>query len=403
MRHPTRVALGFVVVVACSAPASVLAEPYLAIRYGYKCSQCHINPTGGGQRNLFGTIFSQTEMPNRVLSSRAVNRFLGLANTWREDSEESSSDNGPVESTFYSGYLTRFLSVGGDVRFRHQTVFRNSNDTQSNAFNTTANLYGTVELLDGAVSVYADERVAPGNVSSREFFGLLRGPWNSYFKAGRIMLPFGLRMQDDSAFIREFSGFNFGVQDVGLEVGLEPGPLSLSAAVSNGSQSTSDDNNDKQVTAMASFIQRFWRIGAQTTWNNTPTAKRAAVGGFGGLNLGFIPWAQQYFEKASLLGEIDYLRDELRTLPGDPEVGQLLLYGALNYELLRGVNLRVAYDFADPDTSTSEDSFVRVSTGVEYTVTQFLQLRSFYRFRDDTETSLRDDESVLEFEVHLFF
>ena len=391
------------IVVLYFVPATVMAEPYLAIRYGYKCSQCHFNPTGGGKRNLFGTIFSQTKMPNKVVSARDVNRFLSLGRSWREDLEDAPAEGGPVESTFYSGYLTRFLSVGGDLRLNHRTTIRNANNTRSNTFATTANVYGTVELLDGALSVYADENFASGNVTSREFFGLLRGPWKSYFKAGRIMLPFGLRLQDDTAFIREFTGFNFEAQDVGLEVGLEPGPLSISAAISNGSQSTTDDNNDKQATAIASFIQRFWRIGAQTTWNNTPTAKRAAVGGFAGLNLGFIAWAKEYFEKCSLLGEVDYVRDELRTLPGDPDVGQLLVYGAVNYELLRGVNLKFAYDFADPNTSRSEDSFIRLSTGIEYTVTQFLQLRAFYRFRDDTETSLRDDESIVDFEVHLFF
>jgi hypothetical protein len=67
------------------------------------------------------------------------------------------------------------------------------------------------------------------------------------------------------------------------------------------------------------------------------------------------------------------------------------------------VNLQLAYDYADPDTSEGQDSFVRVSTGVELFVTQFTQLRAFYRFRDDTEDSDRDDESVIDLELHLFF
>ena len=82
---------------------------------------------------------------------------------------------------------------------------------------------------------------------------------------------------------------------------------------------------------------------------------------------------------------------------------QLLLYGAINYEILKGLNLKFTYDFADPDMSESNDSFIRASTGFEYTMTQFTQLRVFYRFRDATRNNPRDGESMLDFEIHLFF
>jgi len=380
------------------------AEPYLAVRYGYKCSQCHFNPTGGGKRNQFGTIFSQTEMPNRVVSPGDIQRLLNAGKSLSGNGESAPSENPLLPSTFYSGYLASFLSLGGDFRFNYSATFGGRENPDTNGFDiSAANLYLSLELLEGAAAFYLDEKVAPGGVSSREAYGILRGPWSSYIKAGQMYLPFGLRLQDDSAFIREITGFNFGVQDLGVEVGLEPGPLSISMAVSNGSQGSSDNNSDKQFTGMASFIQRYWRLGAQATWNNTPAVNRVAVGGFGGVNLGFIDVLGVNLGRFTLLGEIDHIIDELNTLPGEPTNRQLLLYGAVNCQLLKGVDLQFAYDYADPDLSLSDDSFIRLSAGVEYTVTQFVQLRAFYRFRDETEDSPRDDESLLDFEVHIFF
>ncbi len=366
------------------------AEPYLAVQYGLKCSQCHYNPTGGGKRNSFGTIFAQTKLPSKVLSATDLGSFLGLRES--DSKDENGTADSSAGSTFYSGYPTSFLSLGGDFRFNYQSTF--GPNGSANSFRISeGQLYGSLEFYEGAISLYLDETVAPGGATAREAFGLLRGPWESYLKAGRILLPYGLRLQDDSAFIREITGFNFGVQDLGVELGLEPGPWSISTAVSNGSQGSADDNKDKQVTGMASFIQRHWRLGTQASWNNTSAARRVAVGGFAGVNIG----------QVSLLGEIDYLMDYLESLPGDPRVSQLLLYGAVNYQLFKGVNLRFAYDFADPDTTVSEDSFIRVSTGVQWFPIQFVEIRAFYRFRDDTETSLLDDESMLDFELHLFF
>ena len=389
-------------------PGTTRAEPYLAVHYGYKCSQCHSNPTGGGKRNLFGTIFSQTEMPNKIVSGRDITRILNLSRSWFDEGDEANTGAGPgnrkedfsLGSTFYSGYVTSFLSLGGDFRFNYRTTFNNSNG-DSNTFNTTqGTLYGSVELLAGALSFYLDEHVAPGGATSREVYGLLRGPWNSYLKAGRMFLPFGLRLQDDTAFIREVTGFNFGVQDVGVELGMEPGPWSMSLAVSNGSQGSSDNNTDKQVTGLVSFIQRYWRLGAQSTWNNTPGAKRIAVGAFAGVNLGALDIPGVDLEPVTLLGEIDHIIDDFRS---GSRQRQLLLYGVINYEILKGLNLKFTYDFADPDMSESDNSFIRASTGFEYTMTQFTQLRVFYRFRDATRDNPRDGESMLDFEIHLFF
>src|SRR5262245_7336435 len=65
------------------------AEPYLAVRTGFKCMQCHENPTGGGMRNTFGNVYAQTEL--------AATRI------------------GPEEEP-WTGMIHRYLSIGGNLR-----------------------------------------------------------------------------------------------------------------------------------------------------------------------------------------------------------------------------------------------------------------------------------------------
>ena len=65
------------------------AEPYLAVQSGLKCTQCHVNPTGGGLRGPYGDVFAQTLMPATHLDTGT--------DTW-------------------TGNVTGFLRVGGDLR-----------------------------------------------------------------------------------------------------------------------------------------------------------------------------------------------------------------------------------------------------------------------------------------------
>src|SRR5215813_10227980 len=69
------------------------AEPYLAVQTGFKCGQCHVNPTGGGERTVFGNVFAQTQL--------AAKRLDTGTDVW-------------------TGEINRFLSIGGDVRAQAQ-------------------------------------------------------------------------------------------------------------------------------------------------------------------------------------------------------------------------------------------------------------------------------------------
>lgn len=116
---------------------------------------------------------------------------------------------------------------------------------------TRAQVYLEVKPFGDRFTLYLDERVAPGKAITREAYGLL---WfasqSAYLKAGRIFVPFGLRIEDDSALIRQVSGVNFNSSEDGVEAGLEVGPWSASVAVTRDKAGGARTDRGKLVSAI---------------------------------------------------------------------------------------------------------------------------------------------------------
>src|SRR5258708_26911574 len=112
----------------------------------------------------------------------------------------------------------------------------------------------------------------------------------AYVKAGRIFIPFGLRIEDDTAFVRQVSGTTFNSSDDGVEAGLEGGPWSAVLAVTNGAGGGAETNLGKQITSLGSYVQPDWRFGASVSTNFNGAADRKMQNLFAGLRTGIVSW-----------------------------------------------------------------------------------------------------------------
>jgi hypothetical protein len=320
---------------AAAGDGALAPEPYLALRTGLKCSACHVNRSGGGGRSAYGNVYGQTQLPmnNSTVRNRALNDFLSV------------------------GWDLRAVGSGTTT----PTVPRTAIEVSE------ANAYFEARLIERVVELYLDETLGPGPAGAREMFALVEGlPLNGYAKAGKFMLPYGFRLQDDAEFIRGETGFTYRTPDQGLELGFEPGALSFFAAVSNGTAGAAENNDGKQYTSTLAVVQRHFRVGGSASRNEgAGPARRDVYGAFGGVGLGPL----------SLMGEVDRIAEQL------PTGGTLRqLAGFVEGDVLakRGVNLKATYGYFDRNLDVPEDQRVRLRFGLELFPVGFLRAAAFY-------------------------
>lgn len=349
------------------------AEPYMAVREGLPCGQCHINRTGGGLRTGFGNVYAQTALP---------------AWTWGEH-----------VGTVVSGDLAEAVAVGANLRLNHTTVLPEESVYQGEVIGTQeleqsfsipeGNLYLALNLLPDRVRVYFDQTVAP-------FFGLREAviliedlPAGSYVKAGQLLQPYGLRILDDDASIRTVTQVRYDTPQLGLEAGIDHKPVHVAVATTNGGGT----GLGGKVTGTGAVVFRRFRLGASGAWvdetvDDEEPARRWLGGGYGGVSIG----------RLTLLGEVDAVvtsADDRTQLAALAE-GDLLV--------ARGVNAKLAYDWHDRNAAVAENHRSRVVGGLELFPAQFVQVSLLYHLRLDLpQAPAADRADRLVAQLHGFF
>jgi hypothetical protein len=350
---------------ACLAGGLAHAEPYLALAQGAKCSQCHVNPTGGGLRNAFGDVFAQTQLPAHHLDTGA--------DTW-------------------AGELTRFIAIGGDLRF-DASVQQLPHTRALDQFQVQqTRLYLEANVIPERLLAYVDEQVAPGGALNREAYGLYWAADRSwYLKGGQMYLPFGLRLQDQTAFVREASGISMTTPDQGVELGWLKGHWDAQLALSNGTAGGAGTSHGKQSSTQLTFVEAGWRLGAGANYNHADAGgARSAVALFGGLRTGPVTW----------LGEADLIDD--RSLPGG-DVKMLATLAEGNWSPVRGHNIKVTAEYLDPNRHVANGQRTRWSALYEATPIQFVQLRAGVRYSDGIPQLPAEHTRLYFLELHGFF
>ena len=352
--------------------AEANAEPRFALREGVACSHCHVNRTGGGMRTDFGNVFSQT----------------GLG-TWDPfgSTDPRIGDRGAIGANVR---LTNRTVLSAKTKFADKVFERES----SNSFEMPeANVYIRAELVPELLRVYVDETVAPEAAANREAFVMLSGlPADGYVKAGRFLLPYGLRLYDDQAFIRQETGFTYANQDMGVEIGFAPHPFHFALAFTNGSLGGGDTNFAKQVSAHATLVGDWLRGGLSAAWNDTSSDEMKfwslTTGGHIGARLG----------RMLLLGEFDWIHGSNDTESTD----QWALYTGVDFEAWKGLYLRAVFEAFDPLKSLRNNERDRFVLGMSWFPIPMFEVRAECRLNRDIPQRIEGNSDEIVIELHGF-
>lgn len=338
------------------------AEPYLAIKNNLKCASCHVNPLGGGMRTNFGNIYGFAQLPAQL-------------------SDFSAADIGKINE---------LIGVGGNIRYNAEYSSDEADNTSSTFRIDSAQVYVSIRPQNTGLSFYLDQQIAPGAAVNREAFMQYTFSNTHYVKAGKMYVPFGLRLEDDTAFVRQVTGFNFDSSDNGIELGLNYGQTTVNLFVTNGTSAVSNNDDKFLYGFKVEKLFSSFRLGGGAVLNDADTNTQQIVNLYGGM----------VWKDFTLLGEIDWLNTQQE---GIDDLVQKVGLIELNYQWKKGLNLKLTAEYFDPSTDIDENHETRFSVVAEYTPLSNLQLRLGLRSTAGIPQQPQRSADKLFLQSHVYF
>ena len=343
--------------------------PRFASRTGARCQSCHINPSGGEMRQTYGVQYGRDQLPVPAWSSA-------------------------FDIDDFSNVLTNFLGVGAD--FRTLFYYRQLGDTASD--NRLVQMQGDL-YLNFRVAKNVGLFLRKGLYSGFEVFGLFNLlPAHGSIKIGKFVPNFGTKVDDHTAYIRTYTGFRPEIDSpelTGGEVAVSPGPLTITGGFYN-ADAGADFGGLNNKKAFLGRAEGLFSLGTGVnlglggdvfTKQNVAGDRKTLMGGFGSFSYGLL----------SVFGEADLIRN---TTLGNTVTG-LVVYIEGDYMVTQGVDLKLAYDFYDPDKDLKTGAFSRYSVGVEFFPMGGLGVRPIYRILTESPSNKTQNEFDLMFHIYL--
>ena len=365
----------FTIVLLCAiCITSARALPRFAASMGYKCQSCHVNPSGGSMRQVFGAQYGREQLP---------------VPSWSQDFELED----------FTTLLTNVLGVGAD--FRTLFFIREFPDTGASGGSKTENAFWQMQgdlYLNFHVAKNVNLFLKKGLYSGFEAYGLLNIlPARGHIKVGKFVPNYGTRLDDHTAFIRTYTGFSAETgrpELTGLEAGISPGPMSITGGLFNATDGFGGTGGSSK--ALLGRVEGIFPIqeamflgaGANIFRRESTTGPAQTIyGGFGSFGL----------REFTLFGEVDLLKSETSAR----KITGFLAYAEANYVVTPGVDLKLAYDFYDPDKDLKSGSISRYSVGLEFFPIAGVEVRPVYRIVREEPTDIKDNELHVLFHIYL--
>jgi len=304
--------------------ATADAEPRFAALYGQDCTLCHVNPTGGGMRNLYA---SQYLVPEELARPVGADDELGTLNP----------------------ELTPGLTVGADLR----TLLYQREGGDGSTFSMQGDLYVHAQPIR-QVGIYLEQ----GQSRAGEIFGTAHVlPADGWVKAGRFIADHGWRFADHQMFTRRYLYDPGGTDDPGIhyasgfEAGVAPGILTVTGSVQEVARGLPDprlgDNYAYRGLLQKSFGGLRLGAGGSVVRRRTLDGHARAAGGFWYVGVGPVTW----------LGEVDETRQEGRL--------GLLAAHEVAWRFARGWEVIGSYSHQDPDRAEKNGARHRAGGGLQ--------------------------------------
>ena len=345
-------ALGLVLSLFSSSVAHAL--PLYASREGKTCIACHYDPNGGGMRNDFGFLYGK----NR--------HGLDTETKWAKVTVDPR-----LNDWVAIGVDTRLLYIASHLK-GGPTVAQSSFLPMQGQLNVAITPHDNLTVvMSRGISTDSNDYLA------RELYGLIHDlPHDLYAQLGRFRLPFGLRQDDHTSYLRaQFLPYNSQEDDAGIEIGAAGPRYFGQFSFTNGSGTISPERSQtfagkigrggSKIAAGVSGFHQFveatatrqdrWALYATSTWG-----RLSFLGEYGGGTAAAPPLAGGTQNLWAAFAEADY-------------------------RLSRGVNLRGKFDYLEPDRSASGDLFRRWVVEADFDPVPFTQLKLSYRNHNEEQ------------------